>query len=433
MASQVDDHVASEGPLISSLHERAERYCIMCRQSDPISLCSGCKGVWYCGKMCQRRDWRCHKALCSKYAKANENEPLNGSHRAFLFHYDSLQPEIITLPSPRQVDRLYESFTDLLHNPDYNNIYGTIFQRLVFGYNKRYAYESHFLIDARPRRLGNYQIQITVRDTYIDDGSKANKSLLTSLRGAGTRAEYPPHYWAGNIVVRRIEPTTSVTMADFRHTLDWFAHFNPYRQRRPAHLLREPWKFDGVKGVVIAGDKHMKNESDRYTAVTVPGNHPIRGLLKELRGHISPISTRVGRPLRLIMRVDGYGDGENSPADRLLTCGPAMALMQSLDNGANALPLGVVSILHDEDLPPANQVLVVRADDKDLSVDDVRAMVHFSGSMCREVLRDIEVKPQEDQAGKEAAVQKASDYINRNNYLLAFDELGIPRPESPAE
>lgn len=142
---------------------------------------------------------------------------------------------------------------------------------------------------------------------------------------------------------------------------------------------------------------------------------------------------RVGRPLRLIMRVDGFRDGENSPADRLLTCGPAMALMQSLDDGMNALPPGVVSILHDEDLPPANHVLVVRVDDKDLSVDDVRAMVHFSGSMCRELLRDIALTSQEDKPGKEAAMQNASDYINRDNYLLAFDELGIPRPESLAE
>lgn len=429
MASQVDDHVASEGPLIPSLHEQAEKYCIMCGETDLVALCSRCKGVWYCDEMCQKRDWRCHKILCSKYAKLNENEPPNGGYRAFLFRCDSLQPDIVTLPSSQQVSRPFDSVVDLLRSPD-DDAHPPALERLVFGRNNRFAYDPPFLLEGRPRRLGKYQIQITVRANYIVDGSKSNKSLLTSLRGVGT--EFPGHYWAGNIVVRRIKSSTSVTMADFRHTLDWFAEFSAQREGTPAFFLELPWKFDGVKGVVIAGDDYIKNESDRYTAVTVSGSHSIRGLMKELCGHISPISMRVGRPLRLVMRVRRYRFGENSPADRLTTCGPAMALIQSLDNGTNALPLDAVT-LPDEDLPTADHVLIVRADDKDLSVDDVRAMVHFSGSMCREVLRGIALTPQEDKSGKEAAMQKASDYITRDNYLLAFDELGIPRPEWPAE
>merc|ERR1712096_378895 len=38
------------------------RYCEHCAQADPKFKCSHCEGTWYCSKVCQRRDWRFHKA-----------------------------------------------------------------------------------------------------------------------------------------------------------------------------------------------------------------------------------------------------------------------------------------------------------------------------------------------------------------------------------
>jgi hypothetical protein len=40
-----------------SCHRRAE------------SLCTGCKGVYYCTKACQRKDWKTHKSKCQEIAK----------------------------------------------------------------------------------------------------------------------------------------------------------------------------------------------------------------------------------------------------------------------------------------------------------------------------------------------------------------------------
>lgn len=221
-------------------------------------------------------------------------------------------------------------------------------------------------------------------------------------------------------------------MADFRHALDWFAEFRTYPQGTPAYFMEVPWTFNEIKGVVIAGDQHIKNESERYRAVTVPANHCIRGLQKQLVGHISPISKRVDRPLRLFLRLE-YDDWRKvDKGDYQLNCGPIAAFMRSLDTDTSLLPKEVVITLYDEKLPPVGQALIVRSDDKDLSVDEVKAMAHFSESMCRDVIRGIAMTSQEDKPGMETAKHKASEYMTWNNYLVAFDELGIPRPE-PAE
>ncbi|KAH8772916.1 hypothetical protein F5883DRAFT_663609 [Diaporthe sp. PMI_573] len=423
MASQVDEPAASGGPLIPSLHTEAEKYCITCGKSDNIDLCSRCKGVWYCNKKCQKADWPCHKLLCSKYAKVNEIEPLDGCYRVFLFRPDSLEPEIVILPNPRHVRRPFESVADLLRNAD-DDADGPMVERLQFGFNSRLKRDY----------IGKFHMQVTVREKYTFDGSKSNKSLLTSVRAIGA---YPPHYWAGKIVVRRVKPT-SVTMADFRHTLDWFGAYpqgsNPilayFQASTTARPVIQPWSFDDVKGVVIASD-HIENESKRYTAVYVPASHPIRGIMTKLQGGISPISKRVSRPLRLVMGVAKVPKPEN--ADQLMNCGPAAVLMRSLEKdtiihlsqNAFCRPHGL--------LPWVGQALVIRADDKDLSVNDVKAMVNFSESTCGEVLQDVTLTSQGDITRTEVATQRAMDFMTWDNYMLAFDELGMPRPQRTNE
>lgn len=39
-------------------------YCQACGNADKLQRCSGCKTVRYCGRVCQRRDWKCHKSAC---------------------------------------------------------------------------------------------------------------------------------------------------------------------------------------------------------------------------------------------------------------------------------------------------------------------------------------------------------------------------------
>lgn len=426
MASQVNDPASSHGPLIPSLHTEAEKYCITCGKSDSIDLCSRCKGVWYCNQKCQKADWPCHKLLCSKYAKVNEIGPLDDGFRAFLFRPDSLEPEIVILPVSQHLRNPFESVVKLLHKPD-DMPWTRFIDRTNFGFNSRLKRDC----------IGKSNLRVTVRDSYIRDGSKPNKSVLTSVRAIGM--SYPPQYWAGNIVAQRTEPM-SVTMADFRHTLDWFAVYpqhhpygNPWDQAAPVDTERF-WNFDDIKGVLIAGDQLIKDESERYTAVNVPASNPIRGLKAKSQGSfsvISPISKRIGRPIRVLMRSTSVCDLD--AGGRMPTCSPAVPLLRGLETNTNVSCPEAAFCLPKGGYPHADQALVVRVDDKDLSMNDLKAMVHFSESTCGGVIRSVTMAPRTPRTLQEAAMQKALDFMSWNNYMLAFDELGMPRPKRPTE
>lgn len=422
MASQADDAAGSPGPIIPSLSEKSEKYCITCGKSDSTVLCSRCKGVWYCNKKCQKADWPCHKLLCGKYASVNDIEPLQGGYRAFLFRFDSLEPDVVILPNSKDIYRSLDPVRGLLRQPgDYE--YGASVERIEFGFNSRLDLNC----------IGKTHLQVIARNSYLMDGSKGNKSILTSVKATGT--EYPPHFWAGNIVVRRARPT-SVTMADFRHILDWLAIYPQHPFYGHETLVAPPdagkmWPLDGVQGVMITSEEHMKDGLERYTAVSVPADYPIRGLKSKLQGEISPISKCVGLPLRLITRASKVHARDED--ERLRSCGPVAALMRSLDQSTDG-PLGQIAFsIPREGLHFADGALVVRADDKDLSAEEVKAMAHFSEFMCIEVLLGVSMTRKEDKPRLEAARQRALDFMTWDNYLLAFDALGMPRPQRPAE
>lgn len=45
----------------------AYRMCQSCeRVADNLSICSGCRKVWYCSQEHQQRDWKQHKQDCAK-------------------------------------------------------------------------------------------------------------------------------------------------------------------------------------------------------------------------------------------------------------------------------------------------------------------------------------------------------------------------------
>ena len=44
--------------------------CAVCHAEEPamntFKKCRGCKAVVYCGKACQKKDWKTHKKVCNK-------------------------------------------------------------------------------------------------------------------------------------------------------------------------------------------------------------------------------------------------------------------------------------------------------------------------------------------------------------------------------
>ena len=47
-----------------------EKLCNNCnRRGEVMKTCSGCRTAYYCGRRCQREDWKRHKPLCNPNAK----------------------------------------------------------------------------------------------------------------------------------------------------------------------------------------------------------------------------------------------------------------------------------------------------------------------------------------------------------------------------
>lgn len=189
------------------------------------------------------------------------------------------------------------------------------------------------------------------------------------------------------------------------------------------------------------GDQAIENESQRYCIAWVDDRDEVRGLKTKVKGDISPISERIGRPMR-IETWESMTEGPNREGypDADGPCSSVVALMRSLDTTvrhptcspqvAFGLPKGTI---YPGCLPRISQAYVVSTDDTDLSINDVKAMVHFSEIMCSKVFQNVTLTPPENTKCLDKAMKLALDFMTWDNYLLAFDELGLPRPQRPTQ
>jgi len=49
------------------IHNRMAQ-CVNCRKTGELKCCSGCRGLYYCGAVCQNADWKRHKPECPTLA-----------------------------------------------------------------------------------------------------------------------------------------------------------------------------------------------------------------------------------------------------------------------------------------------------------------------------------------------------------------------------
>jgi len=230
------------------------------------------------------------------------------------------------------------------------------------------------------RKKAGYAIALRYRETFLVDGSLPNRSIMASAGIVGA----VPHKWCGSVVAMRTtwsEHYEDMTLADFRHTLDFLLSYGTTETKQsnfssssPSYGQSQSRPPTAIRGVMIScyGERKLHG-SDRFIAVDVPTHHPTRTVGKS--GSISPISRHLGMPLRLYK----YPDIErwiDIPGWNRNLCPEsnqdAAFLMMETDTKSSSW--GFAPLYWNTQL---GNVLVVRDDGKDLDVDHLGAICRF--------------------------------------------------------
>lgn len=425
--------MASE-PIRESLNKREEKYCIGCGKSEgALNVCGRCYGVWYCSSNCQKADWPVHGLLCSDYGRLNTMKPDDDGVRAFLFRVESLKPELVVLPHKKSAHRPIEVARELLRNPrlDKEDPWSPSINPMGFGFNDRVG-KSY---------IGKHSIELWCRSNWAFDGSFRNKSIFASVKANPTaRAKFPPHPWAGNVLVRR-NNDKSVTMADLRHVVDWLGVYPQHMLygRGPNSTMPHPqdlafyWppnSFQPIRGVSV---KFLGIDTDRVSVGSkflqhiVHDTDNVRGLISNMKGDLSPISRILGLPLRVFSPLPIAPSRNPSPR----VCNASLFfLMRPMGTnpkpGLSEFGAGWLTV---------DQAIVVRADDQDLAVEEVRAMVRLSESLVD--TGDVpDASPRATAHRHIANLEQQRKLVTWQNYLGHFDadhDVARPAAQIPTE
>lgn len=383
--------------------------CVMCN-ANSAQRCSQCRSSWYCSQECQESDWPSHKLLCKRFA-TQTSRPSPNHKRAIFFPVDREQPRMIWVP----IDyKMYEGVPYHDINP-----YPYLGEDCPVTGIMRIEHNP-----VRGRNLGSgmvafaaqkegYSVAVIHREAFLKDGSLTNKSILKSVRLSGI----PPHSWRGPIIALRTTPSESfedITLADFRHIIDYLVSY------RTTETRESTTKPDGrltatVRGVKICclGEEKLHG-SEPYISVDVSRAHPARLTF----GHcdISPISRLVGMPLKIWKYSDI--DQQTDP--------PGWVGNESLDRNPNAVFLmmetdpkkpdwGWIPRRWSEGL---GNILAVRADDKDLTVKDVRMMCYFARHKLQPMFEDAM-----GSGSVQRTKQEVLEFITWGNMVACEDDI----------
>lgn len=185
--------------------------------------------------------------LCRKFSKLSER-PTSQHKLAILFPDHDEQPRLIWIYCKRETDDgvPYESANARhLLGPD--------------DPPSGVQFINHNVI--RRRDLG-HMLGVWHRDTFLFDGSRSNESIIASV---GTSAPIT-HNWRGPCVALQCGRGTygfnqDITLADFRHLIDYFVSYNYSRVREldwPVNTQSFEREPDEILGVKVNSDTEMK-------------------------------------------------------------------------------------------------------------------------------------------------------------------------------
>ena len=216
----------------------------------------------------------------------------------------------------------------------------------------------------RDRDLTN-TLQVLCRDAFLIDGSSVNKSVVQATQGAMV------HDWRGPILAMKKEGLSidprfylDIDMRDYRDIVDYFISYGadfPMEDGNVRGGNKNQYKKGGnVRGVKI-NCKGDQLKFPKFAAVDVPAGHPV------FLYPIAPISKLVGMPLHTWQYpLDSacQDNPENVPATFL-----HLNTDESSGDWWGWAPMKWQNNV--------GNVLVVRNDNQDVSVQQVEALCHF--------------------------------------------------------
>lgn len=179
--------------------ESPDSYCPICLKTGPLFLCQSCKDMSYCSKICQKKDWPIHKALCGQLqAFAATSPPSRWHYRAILFpanKADRAAP--VPTPSFVWISRRAGA-TDHLFPPDAER-----------------AVHCDPGMGTKQKGIATQPVYIHFVSYRVDPKLLQRNRCLDNTIGAKALASC----WMGNVVI--VGDRDDVTMRDFRVAVDF--------------------------------------------------------------------------------------------------------------------------------------------------------------------------------------------------------------------
>ncbi|KAJ6009386.1 hypothetical protein N7522_004402 [Penicillium canescens] len=332
---------------------------------------------------CEKSDFPSHNLLCEQFA-IQPDRPSPEHKRAIFFPVEGDKPCLIWIPCRRQYDEAdgigwtqidsypylgtddpFKGTMRIEHNPVRGRNLGSGFAGFA-------PYQEGFCVS------------LIHRDAYLKDGSAINRSILASVRASCT--SIIPHEYRGPMVALREirhEAYADITLADFRHLMDYLISYRNthVRESVPDLLHRTPTTFRGVK-ICCHGEVKFHGSEPFVSVDVTRANRISLG-----SGSISPISVCLGMPIRFWKDTDTEFR-HNPPGregDTTADSNPNVAFMMMVTDPSKD-EWGWVPMYWNSNI---GNVWAVCEDGRDLAVKDVAMMCHFARRKLQCMFEDL--------------------------------------------
>lgn len=281
-------------------------------------------------------------------------------------------------------------------------------------------YKAEHRVGPNDRPSANLKIHARV-DRFSDLAKKLDLSLYHTAKAIGQAVW---NHLDGTVVISAYKKSAK-RYGDV--TLDQLFWAEEVASLRAPPRIHVPVPVPTIQGVIIQCCKTTDEYWPRYFCVKkVEGNSNLRGHSGNREGIVSPISKKLGLPLRIKALAD------HVEKEDLFS--PILELMRNMNRGRDqtVVPYGSYPV----EWKNTASAIVVRDDDKNLTVDAVHAMVFFIevewAPLVTSVFHAQMQLQRKDPGASEAklleAIQRAEGFLTPENYAKTFGSLGLDRP-----